>query len=451
MFSRLLEAGTVVRWSLALKLQRRRRRISRPVSSRHLLIVSWDFPPSTATAAQVPAFLARHAARKGWRVTVLCGPVLREVTERGKAAVQLLPAEVRTVRAAGWFDGQGEFHPAFFHKLSPVIDGGFAQTISLAHSALAALRDDPPTHVFATGPVFANFLVGRRLAEHFDVPLCLQYRDEWTVMKPSFVGGSNADREIEQSCLERADLVTFVTTGKAEVYRQSFPLLNQRQVLVSPNGWDPEVFAAANAPSQHLASLAGRIVLTFTGRVTEEIPIEPFLDTVAAALAQDPALARRLTLLIIGDQTDLTRQQLAAFEGRCPGILDVRAGMPQQMAIQVMRESSALLLLNNTRYAGVVPLKTFDYMASGTPILAYGSMGMAGAIVRESGAGVVVSDNDATELQAAIAALGGERRAWQTAARDRWCQQNNRESLANELLERIGQLAPGQRGETAAI
>jgi hypothetical protein len=242
-------------------------RRSRAPDNRHLLIVSYDFPPGTVTGGQLPAFLARHASRSGWRVTVICGPALASPTPRGLAALKLVPDAVRVIRTPGRLEPDG-FHPQLPYKLSPRIDGGFGQGVSMAYAGLV-LSNDPPSHVFATGPTFNNFLAGRRLALLFNARLALQYRDEWTVMQPSFVGDSERAQDDELRCLESADLVTFVTQGKADIYREAFPVLGTKRVLVASNGWDPDIMREAKDGTTHLSRHAGKLVIVFTGRVTE--------------------------------------------------------------------------------------------------------------------------------------------------------------------------------------
>lgn len=434
---RLTDALEICWRSLRIALAPERR--SRGPDNRHLLIVSYDFPPGTVTGGQLPAFLARHASRSGWRVTVLCGPLLDSPTPRGVAALKLVPDTVRVLRAPGRLEPDG-FHPQLPYKLSPRIDGGFGQGVSMAYAGLA-LAADPPSHILATGPTFNNFLVGRRLALLFGARLALQYRDEWTVMQPSFVLSSDRALDDEQRCLESADLVTFVTQGKADIYREAFPVLHGKQVLVASNGWDPDIMRDAKDGTTHLARHAGKLVIVFTGRVTEEIPIQPFLLQLAAVLDRDPALRDSLVLSITGDQTAETSEQLQAFRARHPQAIDAQAGVSQQIATEILREASALLLLNNTRYAGVVPLKTFDYMIAGTPILAFGLVGDAGRIVERTGAGIMVPDLDADALQAALHRLRDTpKSAWSTPGRAEWMDRNNRGKVCDEILGALAEL-----------
>lgn len=438
--TRLMDALTICQRALTIALSRRRPAPAREPGDRHLLIVSFDFPPGTVTGAQLPAFLARHAARSGWRVTVICGPALPSPPAGGLAALQLVPEQVRIVRAGGRLEADG-FHPQLPYRLTPKIDGGFAQGVSMTYAGLRALRADPPTHLFATGPTFNNFLTGRRLALHFDARLTLQYRDEWTVMQPSFVGHSSRAHDDEARALESADLVTFVTQGKADLYREAFPVLRSKRILVASNGWDPDILKGARNGTEHLGALRGKLILAFTGRVTEEIPIHPFLVLLAEVLDHDDELRCAVVLSITGDQTDATRAQLRAFAERHPGSLDERAGVAQTVATEILREASVLLLLNNTRYAGVVPLKTFDYMVADTPILAFGSVGEAGKIVQETGAGITVSDNDEEALRLALHRLKDTPKLeWKTAARLEWMERNNRERVCDQLLQELSAL-----------
>jgi glycosyltransferase involved in cell wall biosynthesis len=443
MLSRAVEAFRIGWRAGANALRTRPRRSSADAGGRHLLIVSWHFPPESATGAQLPAFLARQALRTGWRITAVCGPVPPHPSEQGLSALAMLPPGVRLVRARGWQDDLGHFHPQFFHRFSPRVDGGFAESESLAAAAFESLDRDPPSHVFATGPVFGNFLVGRRLARHFDVPLCLQYRDEWTVMRPSFVGASSRDQERERACLVDADLVTFVTEGKSALYHEAFPMLRSKRTLVIPNGWDPEVTGLAAHGSTHLAHLRDRLVIAFTGRATAEIPLAPFLKVLGAVLDGSAAWRERLTLFIAGNQSAETTATLDQFAARHPGVLERRPGLPQTTAIEIMREASILLLLNNTRHEGVVPLKTFDYMASGTPILAFGLTGAGRDILAATEAGVAVPEADSDALTAGLEQLSGRpRNDWNGPRRTSWCRANDRSVLFGRLLDTIGQLHP---------
>jgi hypothetical protein len=158
-------------------------------------------------------------------------------------------------------------------------------------------------------------------------------------------------------------------------------------------------------------------------------------------LDRDAELRDTLVLNVTGDQTPETRQHLAEFRARHPRALDEQAGVSQTIATEILREASGLLLLNNTRYAGVVPLKTFDYMVAGTPILAFGLIGEAGRIVEQTGAGMVVADLNPEALQAALHRLRTTPKAeWSTPGRAAWMERNNRGKVCDEMLSAMAAL-----------
>jgi len=146
-------------------------------------------------------------------------------------------------------------------------------------------------------------------------------------------------------------------------------------------------------------------------------------------------------LLVVGSQTLGTATRLERFAAQYPGILELRPAMPQVSAFEIMRESTMLLLLNNTRYPGVVPLKTFDYMASGTPILVFGTAGAGGGVVASTAAGVQISENDTQALAAGFDILRSRPRSeWNGPRREAWCAEHNRSVLFERLLCEIDAL-----------
>lgn len=74
--------------------------------------------------------------------------------------------------------------------------------------------------------------------------------------------------------------------------------------------------------------------------------------------------------------------------------LQVIGHMAKSDVCSMMRASDGLLLLNPQSLSCYIPGKTYDYVASGRPILLYGEGGEMAAIVGERKAGVVVPAGD---------------------------------------------------------
>ncbi len=405
-----------------------------PRDPNRALLVTWEFPPCSATGVHLPASIARHAAEAGLRMHVVCGPSPLHSGAAGEELAEVIPADVQIARVPRLLASERYVH---FHLAwgIPSLDGGLLTALAMALTAAWRWRHHPPAVVIASGPRFANFAAARRVAETFGAKLLLQYRDEWTVHTPDFVSVSAYDRAEEQRCLARADVVSFVSDGKRAAYLRAFPQIDPAKFITTPNGWEPCFHEKARADTRHLPVAAGSFSLTYTGRYHRSF--EGLLNSCEALLARRPDLGA-LRLVFIGEQLPQNRVLLAAFAKRHPGVLIELPAAPPTTAVEIQRESSALLLVNDHSYDGVIPLKTFDYMCSAQPILVYGRTGGAADIIAETDAGLCVDADDSHALECALARLMTGNRPWDTPARRAWCNRHNRRDLVKEMLAAIG-------------
>lgn len=413
-------------WFLKLYI----RAFGRPAHDRTALMVSWEFPPCAATGVHLPTSFVRHAADAGWRMQVVCGPAPSHVSAAGRELASMLPAGAAIAHVSRLLadDRQMRLYPAW---TVPGIDGGYLAALAMTLTAALAFCRTPPAAIVASGPRFANFAAARRLADLFGAQLLLQYRDEWTVNTPDFVTVTDKDRPEELACLGRADVVSFVSDGKCAAYRAAFPEIDPAKFIVTPNGWEPYVHARAQDGTHHLPVPAGTFSLTYTGRYHRSFA--PLLASYGALLARRPDLAR-VRLIFVGEQLPHNRALMEAFARRYPDVLIDLPAAPATTAIEMQRESTALLLVNDHSYDGVVPLKTFDYLCSARPILVVGRTGGAAEIVETLEAGMAVPIGDDAALEAALNRLMTGNRPWDTAARKAWCARHSRPTLVAEML-----------------
>jgi glycosyltransferase involved in cell wall biosynthesis len=419
-------------WVALQLLLARRPRSAHP---RHVLLVTWDFPPATSTGANVPASLARHAALAGWHVSVVCCPSVARPTPPGRDLAAIIPESVNVYRVPRWLatERRMRLHPAWG---IPGIDGSYLDALGLTITAFKGLRGNAPALVLGSGPPFSNFLAARWLARAFGAKLVLQYRDEWTVNTPAFVRVAPGDAATEARCLRAADLVTFVSKGKEIVYRRAFAVLDPSKCITVANGWEPYFHTKARRGTCHLPTDAFN--LTYTGRW--HISLKPLLESFEQVLAARPARRPALRLVFVGTQIPENMRLIAEFRARNPSnVLSLPATSPTT-AIEIQRESSCLLLINDHLYSGVVPLKTFDYMCGDQPILVFGRTGGAAEIVESHDAGIAVGITDTAGFAAAIERFVASPHVWHTPSRQAWCQAHSRAALIPQLLTAMAAL-----------
>jgi len=94
-----------------------------------------------------------------------------------------------------------------------------------------------------------------------------------------------------------------------------------------------------------------------------------------------------------------------------------------------------------------MPLKFFDYMASGAPILAYGPDGPCVSIAGQWGAGLHVAEGDVDCLRNALNELQRRpRSSWLTLSQVQWVEEHERRAIVLRVLSLIaGEGAAGSR------
>jgi glycosyltransferase involved in cell wall biosynthesis len=125
------------------------------------------------------------------------------------------------------------------------------------------------------------------------------------------------------------------------------------------------------------------------------------IEAINRLLAKDPALADELELHLAGVLTDADR--LVAES--CP-VAKLHGYVTHAESIALMQSASLLFLpmqnLPKGTRATIVPGKTYEYLASGTPILAAVPDGDARDILEEAGNAILVRPDDVDALAAGI-------------------------------------------------
>lgn len=443
---RLLEVSSVLARWVALELPSHRRRPAvAQARARHLLMLADQFPPMVSGGVYRPLSFAAAAGGLGWEMTVVTQATGAEVSDVGRALEGSVPPEVRVHRVA-------PIATSLPAGGSLEVDGGFENALAMVAVALR-LPDGPPSAVLATGPHFHTFVAGFLLKKALGVPLVLDYRDEWSECPFNFVRKGPADRWWERRCLAAADRVVFTTPTMREHALRSFPGLAPEKAVVIENGVVGEELM--DAPEEGREGTIpgweeeeGRLAIGFMGNLSGHTDPGSFLRALGRVLERRPEFAERLRLLWVG--TVRPRQRALIGELDTAGLSRTVPQLSRADAQRLMHRCSLLLLIVNEDMDRYRPGKLYSYLASGTPILVYGSDGESGGIVRSLAAGMVVADGDDVALEGAIAgALDGGVTMANGSRRDAWIRSMDRRMLAGRLFRLLEGLAVYDGGARA--
>jgi glycosyltransferase involved in cell wall biosynthesis len=280
-------------------------------------------------------------------------------------------------------------------------------------------------------------MAGYYLRREFGCGLVLDYRDEWTECPFDFVMPGTSDRSWEERCLRAADRVVFTTRSQLEHQLEVFKGLSYGKCAVIPNGWGADDSLAEGPPSAPVGKAgSARYDLSFIGTSGSWTMPGAFLEVLDQVLRRRPDLGQTLRLRFIGRKCEGAIDQLKHFSYQ--ETLDVIEEVPQPAALQMMRSSAALLLLNEPRLSRYLPGKLYEYIAARRPVLVFGEGGEVAGLIRRLGAGVVVPKNNPAALEHAIDRIvSGNLKAPSGASIATWLSNHTRERMARRFFDLV--------------
>ena len=379
---------------------------------RRILLVAYFYPPSRDTGILRPAAMAKWLRRLGHEVTVLTTSAYGELPDdAAQGVVRTADAQRLRARLAGRESIGAMFDEPTYsgrpHPLSKVLvpEALVAAWMPFARSrALRLRRERGFDCVITTSPPESVHAIGVALQRR-GLPWVADIRDAWTFesLRPTYP--TNAQRRLdgwlERRWLGRADAVVCVSRPAAEDLRRR----GIADPLLVANGWDPESPAPAPGPSGLLDPYRRSIV--YTGRFgSYGRDPRPLVAGLAELARSDREAAAQLELVIAGP---LTNEERRLFETDVSPARIVLAGsVERERALALQREADALLLLAQPTRSQLLNIKLFEYVASGSPILALAAGTEAGRVAAELGAEVVPADDPAAIATTLARTAAGE-------------------------------------------
>jgi hypothetical protein len=246
-----------------------------------------------------------------------------------------------------------------------------------------------PHVIWATGGPWTSLLVGKRLAQEFDIPFIADFRDPWVGGYEFFSSKllHKKAKGLERGVCAAAARVILNTEELRLRFCSEYPEWQHKFVTIT-NGYAEELHSVS--PSQgNLGAIARTegvgvptLELCHFGTVYgNRSPIALF-RAIQELLAEGMVYASRLRLRFVGawDVNDSDCIQLAkALEER--GVLRLIPPVTHQECLQEMARSDVLLILQPD-YPLQVPAKIYEYIVAGRPLLVIGGEGATANLVQ---------------------------------------------------------------------
>jgi len=255
-------------------------------------------------------------------------------------------------------------------------------------------RNEYPDVVYATGGPWTGLLVGKTLAQRFQVPLVVDLRDPWTCnpyLRFSSPRSLDKAKRLERSVYEAAAHIIANTVELCAKLQNDHPDLENKITTIS-NGFDTETQIPgddANNEELRISALSCQgLELCHFGSVYGERTPHLLLRAVKELVDEKQVKPDRLRLRFVGawDVTEPACEELAR-ELEISGILRRETRVPHDECLKQMRSANVLLVIQPASELQV-PAKIFDYVATERPILVIGGEGATGHLLENHQLGV---------------------------------------------------------------
>ncbi|MBB48836.1 MAG: hypothetical protein CMJ33_09945 [Phycisphaerae bacterium] len=361
------------------------------MSNLSVLIAAWYFPPDGGAGSQRPASFARHLPELGWD----CRIVTRsESIQRGRwnhldrSLLSELPSSISMVRV----DDDGPFHESGFPGERDIK----AHIGPLCRRVVHEVAATNPDVLLLTMSPFILSEIPKMIPRHSETSIVVDLRDPW-ILDYWPIQSSRAvrrrQRALMRDMLERADGIVMNTPEAATQCMEVFGTHLRPKMIALENGFEPRHFSNSVIPRSssirimhggtfHCESLhsprgvrarvaamrhASRGSIDRTGRTPHHL-------FEAARLLRDekPDLASRLHFDFFGHID--SGLETCVRDGGFDSQTTLHGYVEHDRMTHHIERASALFLPGGKLADGVrdpiTPGKTYEYLASGRPILA---------------------------------------------------------------------------------
>jgi glycosyltransferase involved in cell wall biosynthesis len=408
-----------------------------------ILVVTYFFPPSGGSSAQRNLGLVRRLPELGYEPVMVTAP--SEAEEHwapvDQSLMDELPAGAEVVRVSG--RPPAEPGP-LTRRLERVLDRDDGWRRWWIQAALEAARGavDGCELIYAPLEPYETAVVAEALSRERGIPWVADLLDPWALDEMRIhLSGIHRRRDLARMrrLLATADAVIMNTPEAERRARDAFPELDGRIVESIPVGFEPADFEGPVAPRRD-----GRFRIAHTGYLHTEdglrhrrtarmrrllggvyMDVDPLtrshvhlLAALDRLLGEDPSLADTIEVHLAGALTPTDH----AIAERSP-VARARGYLSHVESLELIRTADLLFLplhdLPSGGRTGLIPAKTYEYLASGTPILAAVPAGDTQDILREAGTAHVVAPSDEAAMARALRGALERWRAGEPAAAPR--------------------------------
>jgi glycosyltransferase involved in cell wall biosynthesis len=388
-----------------------------------VLFVSYVFPPMAAVGGHRVLDFCRFLPRFGWTPIILT--VKKGVNTSWDESLLDKAVDIKTYRSLS-------FEPLSRRSLSdgrkreyaaPLSEGGQREARKVTFprmilrfiryllsvpdfavlwipfgvlKGLRVIRKEKIDVILSSSPPVSSHIIAATLSRLTGLPHLADFRDLWTLNHvyhenhyPGFV--VRYDRRWERFVLRGADWVTTASPGFTVQMKDHDGGMLKSRVSTITNGFD---YGEVNVDERFVSLDDKKMNFIYAGSLYGRFNPVFFLESLAAWIDGHKIDSRTLNVEFYGNRDyeygDFLREIGLADIVNFHGFISKSELLPRLPGADCL----LLFLGFDESCSNVIPAKLFEYLASGTPILALAPEGITADIIRRHQAGYIVSEPD---------------------------------------------------------
>lgn len=387
--------------------------------SKKLLLITYYWPPAGGVAVQRWLHMSYHLAELGWEITVYhpknpsypaidhsnnkcLHPDIKfislSIQEPGKI-YDLISPKNKSNSTQIFKDNKGWLKTAALKiRANQFIPDARMLWIKPSVKYLTNFLNNNRQDVMITnGTPHSCHVIGQKLSSHFqDLKWVADFRDPWMEIDyfEDLMLSDNARKkhsDLEKKVLLSTDAITTVSPTWAKLFQNK----GAKKVETFTNGYSTEIKASSRA-------ISDKVIISHVGTLNNDRNPKNLWKAL-------DVFDKEVEINLVGP----IAEEVINVTDELSQVSTQPKTVPHQKAIEIMRNSSALLLLNNQKgeTKGRIPAKVFEYLALEKPIIYFGRVDNdAAEILRNSKMAKFYSYEDDINMRDIIDFINEEKR-----------------------------------------
>ena len=413
--------------------------------SRHVILLSYYFPPHATVSVFRALRFATHLRQAGWEPAVVTSDAAKGDVHWDENLLQRVPEGLvirrcplvrREDTLKRWLrlgrSSQSAARQATAsknangHAATPGANGAESDPMSLrnlvseflfavpdnkvgwreaaARATVELAREFGSEAIFASGPPFSVHLAALDASRRARLPLVLDFRDPWSRDPWGRRGRSRLAKmrhiAMERTCVREASRVILNTERMADEFRRHYADLPADKFVCIPNGYDDQLYQSVSEAADHATKVPANNACQLLHPGSIYGPRDPSVLLQALRQVRDSG-CERIEFLQLGgcDKKEQLQQAIQAVQ--MEDHVRVVPPVPHRELFEHMGKADVLVIIQQGTSVQV-PGKFFEMLPFRKPILAFVEDGATADLVRKYQLGFVAPPDNPDLTAAAI-------------------------------------------------